>query len=69
MNTKPKVGDLVRLKESSYSDWPPQIARPPGCDMPGIVIGHVGIRSRVVWVDGFKSVPENEVLEVISENR
>jgi len=68
MRTKPKVGDLVRLKESSYDDWPPQIARPPGHNASGIVVGHVGIRSRVVWTDGFKSVPENEVLEVINES-
>jgi len=68
MRTKPKVGDLVRLKESSYDDWPPQIARPPGHNVSGIVIVVSHTRSRVVWTDGFKSIPENEVLEVINES-
>ena len=63
---KPKVGDLVRLKETSYDDWPDHVARPTGHGLSGIVMDCIGIRCHVLWTNGKDSKPERQYLEVIS---
>lgn len=55
---KPKIGDLVQLKDpfEGHDGWH---------SPPGVIVECVGIRCKVVYVDGVTGHPKREDLEVL----